>query len=869
MRKPPRTAEWILRRMRGSDESFSLLGDMEEEYSRIFALRGSVPARIWYWKQALASLFPFLRNSFSSGFAMLGGHLKIIFRNFGRHPGYSIITVSGLALGMACCLLILFYIRHELSYDRFHPGADRIHRIIMDATVGSTDIITPITNNPLAPTLAGDYPEVIAATRFRKNSQILAEYSGRQYYESGAILADGSFFEVFRFPFIQGDSRQALTRPATIVLTEKTAGKYFGAENPMGKTLRLDGDRNFEVTGVMEDIPSNSHLTFDMLISLETLLAERPRDRGDWISGHYYTYLLLAGNTDPRELESKLPALVEKYMGEQLAALEGSVRYSLQPVTDIHLKSHYQFEFAPNSSMVYIYIFATIAIVILAVACINFMNLATARSTTRAREVGMRKVLGAQRSRLIHQFLGESIISSLLALLISFVLILSARPFFKSIAGIDLRMGSGQLIWLVPLFIGLVLFTGIAAGSYPAFFLSAYHPVKVLKGKCISGSRNLRFRHILVVIQFAVSVILIIGTWVIRNQVKYMKTKELGFTKQQVLVSDVHSRDVFRNIDSVKARLKRIPGVVQVAGTDAVPGQGPMATTVGVIPEGFTSEQGILMKAIRADEDYLAALGMELVSGRDFSMEMSTDKQGAFLLNETAARRIGWDDPVGRTIRVQGLGRRGAAAPVIGVVRDFHYASLREEMEPICIGAGTGGLDKLVIRIRTDNVPGLITGLKEAWKGIDPAHPFHFFFLDDFFDAQYRAEERLNSLIAWFGGLAIVIACLGLFGLFSFTAEQRTREIGIRKVLGASISEVVILLSRELLVLVGAAVLIAWPVGYLIMSSWLRDFSFRTGLSPWIFLSSGLAALTIAFLTIGFQAIKAASADPVDSLRYE
>jgi putative ABC transport system permease protein len=348
-----------------------------------------------------------------------------------------------------------------------------------------------------------------------------------------------------------------------------------------------------------------------------------------------------------------------------------------------------------------------------------------------------------------------------------------------------------------------------------------------------------------------------------------MKNVNLGFTKEQVLVSNVDDPQVFRDIHTVKARLKQIPGIVEVAGTDAVPGQGPMATTVGVVPEGFTNEEGILMKAIRADEDYLAALGMELAAGRDFSREMSTDRQGAFIVNEVALQQFGWKDPVGRTIKIQGLGQKGAEVTVIGVVKNFHYASLREELEPICIGVGMGGLDKLVIRIQTENITGLISQLKNTWREIDPSHPFDFFFLDDFFDAQYRSEEQLNRIFASFSGLAIIIACLGLFGLSSFMAEQRTKEIGIRKVLGASVLEVVTLLSRELLVLVGLAVLTAWPIAYFAMGSWLRNFPFRTSFNPWIFLVSGLATLAIALLTVSFQATKAASADPVNSLRYE
>ena len=867
--KPPRIAEWIVRRLRNTPENFSLLGDMEEEYSRIRNQRGSLRAKAWYWKQICMSFFPMFRNSVLWSVIMLGNYLKIALRNFKRQKGYSFITLAGLALGMACCLLIIIYIQYELSYDRFHTDADHIYRIVMDASIGSTKLKVPITNNPLSPTLASDYPEVIASTRIRKISKILVEYEDNQFYESGSLFADASIFDVFSFPFINGNPRNALVRPFTVVLTETSARKYFGGANPVGKVLRLDSAKDYEVTGVIEDIPPNSHLTFDILISFETLFVARPQARDDWISAHNFTYLRLHENAAVSGLENKFPAMVEKYLGPSLKALGGSIRYSLQPLTDIHLHSNLQFEFAPNSSILYVYIFSAIALFILGIACINFMNLATARSTKRAREVGMRKVLGAERQNLIRQFLGESTIYSLLALFVALVLVRMALPVFRIISGINFQMGAAQLIWLIPLGVGLIIFTGIVAGSYPAFFLSAFRPARVLKGSRFAGTGGRRFRHVLVITQFAVSITLLIGTWIIRNQIQYMKNVNLGFTKEQVLVSNVDDPKVFRDILAVKARLKQIPGVVEVAGADAVPGQGPMATTVGVVPEGYTNEEGILMKAIRADEDYLAALGMELAAGRNFSREMTTDRQGAFLVNEVAVKQFKWEDPVGRTIKIQGLGQRGASVPVIGVVKNFHYASLREELEPICIGVGMGGLDKLVIRVQTENITGLISQLKDTWKEIDPGHPFDFFFLDDFFDAQYRSEEQLNRIFASFSGLAIMIACLGLFGLSSFMAEQRTKEIGIRKILGASVPEVVILLSRELLVLVGLAVLVAWPVAYFTMGSWLRNFPFRTSFNPWIFLFSGLAALAIAVLTVSFQAAKAASADPVDSLRYE
>jgi putative ABC transport system permease protein len=843
---------------------------MEEEYSRELNQKGKLSALTWYWMQIGVSIIPFLRSSLVWSAVMLKNYLKITFRNFKRQSGYSLISLSGLALGMACCLLMLLYIRHELTYDRFFAHADRTFRIIMDATVGPTKLKTPITNCPLAPTLAKDYPEVEVATRIRKASKILVQYEERQFYESRAVYADSSFFEVFNFPFIHGDPRQALVRADTVVITETLAQKYFGRTNPMGKQLRVENEKDFEVTGIIKDIPSNAHLDFDMLISFETILVDMPSARTDWISGHYYSYVRMSENADPRDLEKKFPALIDTYLGSQLKAW-GVTHYDLilQPLTAIHLYSHYQFEFKPNSSILYVYIFSAIALFILGIACINFMNLATARSTQRAREVGMRKVLGADRRSLIKQLLGESLLYSLLSMLSALVLVQAARPLFKSISGIDLHIGATPWTWLVPLLLSLVIFTGIAAGSYPAFFLSAFQPVKVLKGRWKAGPGNVRFRHILVVTQFVVTITLIIGTWVIRNQVAFMKNRDLGFNKEQVLVSEGNSREVFRDIDTVKARLLQIPGILKVAGTDAVPGQGSEATTIGVVPEGLTFEEGLLMKAIRADEDFLDVMGMQLTAGRNFSSEISTDKEGAFLLSESAVKQIGLEDPTGRVIRVNGLGYRNTEVEVIGVIKDFHYASLREKIEPILIGSGMGGLDKLVIKVRTDDIAGLITQLKGIWKEIDPGHPFDFFFLDSFFDSQYRSEERLNSIIAWFSGLAIVIACLGLLGLSSFMAEQRTKEIGIRKVLGASVSNVIGHIFREFFILIAIANVLAWPLAYYLMHRWLQGFAFRAPLGWEVFFAAGTSVLVITLLTVGWQILRAATADPVKSLRYE
>jgi putative ABC transport system permease protein len=584
----------------------------------------------------------------------------------------------------------------------------------------------------------------------------------------------------------------------------------------------------------------------------------------------YYTYIRLRQPQAQKPLEAKLPALVEQKMGSAIKALKGSFRFHLQPLTDIHLRSHLEWEYGANGDVLNIYIFAAVAFVILAIACINFMNLSTARSARRAREVGLRKVVGARRVDLIGQFLGESMATSLLALLAALVFVKLALPLFKSISGIELMFGGGQLHWLLPVFFGLVLFSGIAAGSYPAFYLSSFQPVRVLKGGWEAGSGSVRLRRLLVVFQFVLSIAMIIGTRTIDDQIRYMKNKNLGFQKDQVLAIRSSGGKLLQSPGQVKSRLKKIPGVLDAAATLFIPGQDQSEQSIDiVVPEGFTGSSNVLFRRLSADADFIRTMGMKIAQGRDFSAAILSDIPDAILLNEAAVRKIGWDDPIGKTIKILAKDGQFETNTVIGVVKDFHFSSLRDLIEPIYIANEPGRTSSWVVKLKTDQVGRLLGELKNAWKTVYPGGSFDYFFVDEIFDAQYRAEERLSIIFSSFSLLAIAIACLGLFGLASFLAEQRKKEVGIRKVLGASIGRVVGLLSREFLKLVGLAVLIAWPIAYFTMNLWLRGFAYRTNIIPWTFFGSGLAALIIAFLTVSYQAIRAASANPVDSLKYE
>jgi putative ABC transport system permease protein len=868
--KPPRLAAWLLGLLIDSVVRDQAIGDLEERFRVEARERGLFWARAWYGIQILPVLKSFIEDNVLWEGSMFKNYLKTGWRNIKRQKGYSIINIAGLALGMACAILIVFYVHHETSFDRFHKNADRISRVVVDVKLKQGGGVVPAAQMAFGPTLAKDYPEVEAVVRVQSQSKTLVKYADQSFYESGLLYADASIFDIFTFPLIAGDPKTALARANTVVLTERMAKKYFRGENPVGKFLRFNDEADFAITGVMKDVPSNTHLQFDILVSLETKFVRNLSLGQDWVNINMPTYVLFRDRRGPKEIEPKLVALVEERLGSLLKALGGKMKYSFQPLAKVHLFSHYTMDLAPNNgSIQYIYMFGAIALFIVGIACINFMNLATARSAKRAREIGLRKVIGASRRALFGQFLGEATTHSLLSLMVALILVRLALPFFKSISGIDLRLGASQIVWLVPLFFGLALFVSLVAGSYPAVFLSALLPVKTLKGSWKAGPGSARFRRVLVVAQFFIGIGLIIGTGVIRRQLDFMRNRNVGFSTEQVLVTRIDNPAIVPRIESVKARLKEIPGVVSAAMTMAVPGQSTEVNVQPFVPEGFSESEPMLLRQFSADADFVPTLGLEIVQGRNFSKENTTDADSAILINEASVRKLGWADPLGRKIKTP-------TAPigtwkektVIGVIRDFHFLGLREMIEPFLLTYGTEE-DQLIIKLKTENLRATIRELERAWKEIDPVRPLDFFFLDGFFDAQYRAEERLSSLFTAFSGLAVAIACLGLFGLASFMAEQKAKEIAIRKVLGASVRGVLARLSLEFLKLVALATLLAWPAAYFAMGAWLRNFAYRASLSPWMFLTAGVAALAIAFLAVGAQAFRAASINPVNSLKYE
>ncbi|MCI0695026.1 ABC transporter permease [candidate division KSB1 bacterium] len=813
---------------------------------------------------------------------MFKNYLKIAARNLLKHKAYSLINVLGLAIGMACCILILLYVQNELSYDRHHQKAERIYRVASDHKFGGNHFQMAVSPAPMAEALVRDFPEVESAARFRGYGSFLVKKEGEQNFkEERVIFADNAIFDIFTIPLLGGDAKGALTAPNTVVISQSTAKKYFGESNPVGQSLLFDNTAVYKITGVFADMPDNGHFHFDFIAALISMDESR---NSLWISNNFRTYLLLKAGGQPATLEAKFPEMVRKYAGPQVQEFLGAsfeamvqqgnqIRFYLQPVRDIHLHSDLSVEFEPNSNINYVYIFSAIAFFILLIACINFMNLATARSASRAKEVGIRKVVGSYRRQLVGQFLAESIFLSVIALMLALVLVELILPAFNNLAEKQLQTFYFGNWPLLAALIGITLLVGVVAGSYPAFVLSSFKPVSVLKGAKSAGARSSRLRSALVVFQFAASVILIVGTIIIKNQLHYIQNKNLGFNKEQVIVlHDAYA--LGEKLEAFKNEAMRNPSMISATVSGYLPVSSNRSDT-GFWPEGQrASDNPVSMQIWSADYGYIETMGMEIVAGRNFSETFGADSS-AVILNEKAAKMFGFGDPIGKKIFTWGFtpGRgvdRDRIIPytVIGVVKDFHFASLKENIGALGLRLGRNrGL--MSFRFKVENVAALIAFLENKWKEFAPDQPFAYSFLDERFSNMYRAEQKVGEVFSVFAGLAIFTACLGLFGLASFMAEQRTKEVGIRKVLGATAVNVTALLSKDFVKLVLVANLIAWPVAWYAMNRWLQDFAYRVNISWWIFALAGGLALLIALLTVSTQAIKAALANPVQALRYE
>ncbi len=800
---------------------------------------------------------------------MFGNYFKITIRNLRRNRTYSILNVLGLSVGIVVGIFIFMYIRDELSYDRFYQDEGSIYRIVNRATIRGNPIEMPQVSGPWGPALVDEFPEVLKAVRIKvPESRWNIRYQDLKFFEKGLYFADPTFLEVFDVEMIVGDPETALAAPYSIVLTEEMAQKYFPDEDPLGKILTADIWLELTVTGVMKKHPASTHMDYDFLVNFETLLkALEPPGRlayGDlnlWQNFRILTYLLLEENSDPETVEEKMPAFLKAHLGA-LARAPG-VEFSpyLQKISDIHLKSHLEGEIGPNSNESYIYIFSAVAVFILLIASINFMNLATAWAANRAREVGMRKVVGAARTQLIGQFLTESILLTFLAAGIALAFVLLLRLEFNALTGKNVPISEIlRAQTLVPLF-GLSLALGLISGSYPAFFLTAFRPVEVLGGKLSSRSSGGLLRKILVVVQFAISVFLIVGLSVVSTQLRYMRNQDLGFDKEHIIAVPLSDWYVRNTYESYKNILLSHRGITSVSAASSIPGS---VFSIGLYwPSGSTFNEALSVQVLYVDYDFMETFGMSLLEGRDLSREYGADMNRALLLNEEAQKRFGFE---AEQDAVLNPGRR----PVVGILKNYHFKSLHQQIEPFALQLSTpDSYYWIFIKAPGDNIPETLAFAQAEWQKANPNHPFDYVFVDENTDLMYQSEMRLSRLSGYFTGVAIFVACLGLFGLSSFMALQRTKEIGIRKVLGASTGNIVLRLSSEFVVLVVLAGLVACPLAYYAMSRWLLSFAYRISIELWLlFLAAGLA-LIIALATVSYQSIRAAAANPVDSLRYE
>lgn len=802
---------------------------------------------------------------------MLLNYFKVAIRTILRQKGYSFINIFGLAAGVACCILIIVWVNNELSYDGFHEKSDRIFRVYGDLTLGGSLRSAPIVGAPVAPALKQAFPEVESTVRMLPFDAITAKYGDREFREENVFYADNSIFEVFTFPLINGNPTTALTTRYSIVLTEQKARKYFDEENPLGKMLRFSDGRVYAVTGVMKDVPPNSHFTFDILCSYETWAIWNEEAARSWGNMNQSAYILAAPGVDYRSLEKKIESVVDENIGSRLKTVGASFKIGLQPLSQIHLFSNFENDPAKTGNVVYVYLFSGVALVVLLIACINFINLSTARYSNRALEVGIRKTLGASRKSLITQFLGETVLVTFFAVILGYVLALNSLPILRSLTGQELAS------WLLvqPLFLlGLILSVlgiGIFAGAYPAIFLSALQPVKTLKGHLKRGAAGSVFRRVLVVGQFSISIALIVGTLIIYEQLQYVKNKHLGFNKDQVLTLPYPNNSQNWSASSFRQELASVPGVINVGLSDYLPGTG--FNMRNMRPEGRTEKEALLMQLMNIEPNLLPTLGIEIAKGRNFSTAMQTDPLESVLINETATKQLGWNDPIGRSLFIRDRGADGQPTDIqrriIGVVKDFHTLSLHKKIEPLVIFNNQSRAGVIAVRLSGGTISETVLKLRNKWESIFPEQPFNYAFLDESFDDLYKSEEQMNGILTSFSLIAILISCLGLFGLAAYMTEKRTKEVGIRKVMGASVPGILLMLSKEFTKWVLVANLVAWPVAYYFMNTWLQTFAYHVDLNMWLFILSGLIALCIAWATVSYQSIKIARANPVNALRYE
>ncbi|MHA4845899.1 ABC transporter permease [Flavitalea antarctica] len=805
---------------------------------------------------------------------MIQSYFKIAFRSLWRNRAFSLINIFGLATGLATCIIIMLFVKHELSYDTYSKKADRTVRVVFRGKVQGQEMREANVFPPVAKTMLKDYPEVEEATRLRVGGAPVVVTGNKTFNERNIAMADPNFFTLFTIPLLLGDVKTALIEPNSLVITKEVAAKYFGNANPIGKMLTFKNfGKDFRVTGLIDKIPEASHFHFDMFASLTDVTDAASNS---WMTSNYYTYLVLKPGYDYRKLQAKLPAAVEKYMGPQLnqalgvslkefRAAGNDIGLFLQPLRDIHLHSDLTNDLEPGGNISYVYIFSAIALFMLVIACINFMNLSTASAGKRAREVGIRKVMGSLKSQLIWQFLIESLIITTIAIFISLVFVEFALPLFNKLSGKELQLSIAISSWFVPALCITGIITAFFAGTYPAFILSSFNPVKVLKGKIQPSRGNVSLRSGLVVFQFAISIVLMVSTAVIYSQLAYIQNKKLGYNKEQVVLIP-GAQELGAKQDYLKDILRRDPRVAAFSSSGYLPA-GPSYGNNFFVFEKNSADQ---IKTLRydVDENYVPTLGMEMKEGRNFAGDFGTDSS-AIIVNETAAQALGWNgNAIGKRLTHSDNNGMARNYDVVGVVKDFHFKSLHEKISPLVMTYSRNS-GQLIVRVKTTDIAGVIREIEAGWKSLKMDRPFEYSFLDEQFYNTYKSEQNTGQILGIFAGLTIFVACLGLFGLATFTIRQRNKEIGIRKVLGASVSGIVVLLSKDFLKLILIAFLIAAPVAWFVMNKWLQNFEYRIGVAWWVFGIAGLSAMLITLFTVGFRGLKAAMMNPSIVLRNE
>lgn len=806
---------------------------------------------------------------------MIKNFFLTAFRNVFKNWSYTIINILGLSTGIAAVIYITLFVQFELGFDKFHEKGENIYRVGVYGMMMNNEINQAVTAAPMAEAMQNDYPEVINTCRIRRAGDWLIRYDDKKFNEKEFLFADSTFFEMFSFKLLKGDPKTALTKPNNIVMTETGAKKYFGDEEPIGKMLKVEDDTSlYEVVGLMEDPPENSHFHFDLLGSMTRIPGSR---NTFWVSHNFYTYIQLESGTNADAFKDKMQLMIEKYVGpqieqalginmEEFAASGNSFSYFIQPLYDIHLHSDLQYEIETNGNILYVYIFISIAIFIMVIASINFTNLATARASNRSKEVGIRKVVGAMKENLVIQFLTESFIITLFSLGIAIVTLEIFIPTLNNLVQIPLDIDYLSNWYIIPSLILLIIIVSLMAGSYPAFFLASFRPVAVLKGKLKLGARSGTLRSVLVIIQFVVSVFILLSTYTVSDQLNYLLNKDLGFEKENILM--IRRSDALDNqIDAFKEELKKIPSVLEVSNANSYPGVN--YSNNAMFLEGESTGNTYLIHQSWVSYDFEKVMNFELVEGRFFNPEYISDSN-AIVINEAAVKSLGLENPIGNALMSPWRNNEFIRRPIIGVVKDFNFKSLHKKIEPAAFTLMPGNWEGVVaVKIGSENINGTIHQIQNVWNEFENDFPFEHFFFDDHLTNLYEAEQRTNSIFIIFSALSILIAFLGLLGLISFISEQRKKEIGIRKTFGSSSIQIVYLITKDIFKLIFIASVISWPIAYWLMNSWLQDFSYRVGINLFMYALITVITILLSLSTVIYQTIKAALKNPADTLRYE